>query len=429
MHIMASVLQLGNATPTQDAGQPEPDVRAAKLHRYGTVLTAAMVLLAVLGLIAVYWTTTRHPWTDDAEIFANYIGIAPVVEGPILHLNVADNQPVKQGDLLFEVDDRPYKYALDHSVSDQAALEGQIVDEQRRIRAEVNAVTASGAATRSASANVDRAQASIREAEADVAHSEAALDRAKAEWAYAENNLHRVEPLLVKQFVTVDQVDQARTTERTSAQSVHEAESQLALNRAHLNSMLAALAQAKASEEQSTAQLQQSQSSVLTLDPLVAQRQGRAAAIANAKYNYDECRVYAPFDARVTNLVISQGAYAHVGQEIFTLIDTRVWWVLANFRETQLKYVRPGMTADIYVMSDAGLRFTGVVESTGFGVTPDPSFWGRATPGLPDVQRTLSWVHLASRYPVRIRIQSPPSDVIRLGESAVVVIRGYKRKP
>ena len=266
-----------------------------------------MVLLAVVGLIVVYWVTTRHPQTDDAEIFANYIGIAPVVEGPILHLNVADNQHVKQGDLLFEIDDRPYKYALDRAVSDQAALEGQIVDEQRRIRAEVHAVTASGAATRSADANVDRAQASIREAEADVAHSEAALDRAKAESAYAENNLHRVEPLLAKQYVTVDQVDQARTTERTSAQSVHEAESQLALNRAHLNSMLAALAEAKASAEQSTAQLHQSQSSVLTLDPLVAQRQGRAAAIANAQYNYDQCRVYAPFDARVTNLVISQG--------------------------------------------------------------------------------------------------------------------------
>jgi membrane fusion protein, multidrug efflux system len=418
--------------PDQDTGQPAQDLhipKTAKLHWYGRVFSVAMVLLAVVGLIAVYLVTTWHPQTDDAEIFANYIGIAPVVEGPILHLNVADNQRVKQGDLLFEIDDRPYKYAFDRAVSDQATLEGQIVDEQRRIQAEVHAVTASGAATRSASANVDRAQASIREAEADVAHSEAALDRAKTEWGYAENNLHRVEPLLVKQFVTVDQVDQARTTERASEQSVHEAESQLALNRAHLNSMLAALEQAKASSEQSTAQLHQSQSSVLTLDPLVAQRQGRAAAIANAKYNYDQCRVYAPFDARVTNLVISEGAYAHVGQEIFTLIDNRVWWVLANFRETQLKHIQPGMTADIYVMSDPGSRLTGVVESTGYGVIPDPSFWGRITPGLPDVQRTLSWVHLASRYPVRIRIQSPPSDAIRLGESAVVVVRGYNRKP
>src|SRR5271169_4692972 len=414
---------------TQDTGQPEQDDRLAKLQWYGRVFTAAMVLLAIVGLIAVYSVTTWHPQTDDAEVFANYIGIAPVVEGPILRLNVADNQWVKRGDLLFEIDDRPYKYAADRAVSDQAALEGQVVDEQRRIQAEVHAVTASGAATRSASANVDRAQALIREAEADVAHSQASLDRAKAESAYAENNLHRVEPLLVKQYVTVDQVDQARTTEQASAQSVHEAESQLTLNRAHLNSMLAALAQAQASAEQSTAQLHQSQSSVLTLDPLVSQRQGRDAAIANAQYNYNQCRVYAPFDARVTGLIISEGAYAHIGQQIFTLIDTRVWWVVANFRETQLKHVQPGMAADVYVMSDAGLRCTGIVESTGYGVVPDPSIQGRITSGLPDVQRTLSWVRLASRYPVRIRIESPPPGVIRVGESAVVVVRGYKRKP
>jgi multidrug efflux system membrane fusion protein len=415
--------------PTQDSNQPEQDNRLERLDRYGRAFTAAMVLLAMVGLIAVYLVTTHDPQTDDAEVFANYIGIAPVVEGPILHLNVADNQRVKQGDLLFEIDDRPYKYALDHATSDRASLEGEIVDEQRRIGAQVHAVTASDAATRSATANVDRAQSSVREAEADVTHSEASLDRAKTEWAYAQNNLHRVEPLLAKQFVTVDQVDQARTTERASAQSVHEAESQLALNRAHLNSMLAALAEAKASAEQSTAELHQSQSSVLSLDPYVAQRQGRTAAIANAQYNYDQCRVYAPFDARVTNLVISQGAYSHIGQEIFTLIDTRVWWVVANFRETQLKHVQPGMTADVYLMSEPGLRLTGVVESTGYGVIPDPSLLGRITPGLPDVQRTLSWVRLASRYPVRIRIQSPPSDVIRLGESAVVVVRGYPRKP
>lgn len=414
--------------PIEDSGEHGANARVESLRWMGRAFTAATALLAILALVAVYSVTVRHPWTDDAEIFANYIGIAPVVEGPILHLNVVDNQRVQKGDLLFEIDDRPYKYALEHTVSEQAGLEGQITDEERRIRAEENAVTASGAATRSASANVDRAQASIREAEAAVAHSGAALDRAKAEWAYAQNNLHRLEPLLVKQFVTIDQVDQARTTERATAQSVHEAESQMALNQAQLNSMLAALAEAKASADESTAHFHESQSSVLTLDPLVAQREGRAAAIADAQYNYNECRVYAPFDARVTDLVISEGAYAHKGQEIFTLIDTRVWWVLANFRETQLKHVRAGMTADVYLMSDPGQRLSGVVESVGYGVTPDPSILGRITSGLPEVQRTLSWVHLASRYPVRIRIQSPPADTMRLGESAVVVIRGSRSK-
>jgi hypothetical protein len=194
-----------------------------------------------------------NAWAETSEAVFD-MESADGVEGPVLRLNVADHQRVASGDLLFEIDDRPYKYALDHATSDQAALEGQIVDEQRRIQAEVHAVDASGANTRNATANVDRAQASIREAEADVAHSQAALDRAKAEWTYAANNLHRVEPWLTKQFVTVDQVDQARTAERASDQALHEAESQLALSQAHLNSMRAELAQARASFEQSTAQ-------------------------------------------------------------------------------------------------------------------------------------------------------------------------------
>ena len=162
--------------PTQETGQPEQDDRLAKLQWYGRALTAAMVLLAIIGLIAVYSVAIRHPQTDDAAIFANYIGIAPVVQGPVLHLNVADNQRVEQGDLLFEIDDRPYKYALDRAVSDQATprrrggrrTEAHWGRSARRHR--------SGAATRSASANVDRAQDSIREAQADVARSQAALD-------------------------------------------------------------------------------------------------------------------------------------------------------------------------------------------------------------------------------------------------------------
>jgi multidrug efflux system membrane fusion protein len=82
------------------------------------------------------------------------------------------------------------------------------------------------------------------------------------------------------------------------------------------------------------------------------------------------------------------------------------------------------MRADVYVLSKPNVRFAGVVDSIGFGVTPDADVVGRLTTGLPDVQRTLNWVHLASRYPVRVRVQDPPSDLFRVSESAVVVVRG-----
>jgi membrane fusion protein, multidrug efflux system len=167
---------------------------------------------------------------------------------------------------------------------------------------------------------------------------------------------------------------------------------------------------------------------VLTLDPLTAQREGRASAIRTAEYNLNNCKVYSPFDARVTNLNISQGAYAHTGQQVFTLIDTRVWWAVANFRETQLHRIKPGMHADVYVLSRPTVKYDGVVDSVGFGVQPDSTLVGTfASTGLPDVQRSLNWVHLATRYPVRVRINAPESEPFRLSESAVVVVRGDEK--
>jgi multidrug efflux system membrane fusion protein len=230
--------------------------------------------------------------------------------------------------------------------------------------------------------------------------------------------------LLAKQFVTVDQIDQAKTLQTTRQQALQQARSQLALSQARFDSAQAQYKQAQAILEQSHEQIQQAAHAVTTLEPLTAQRSGRSSAIDLARYNLDNCRFIAPFEGRVTNLTISEGAYAHIGQEIFTLIDSRTWWAVANFRETQLRHIHPGMKADVYVLSRPNIRFPGVVDSVGFGVTPDADIVGRFTQGLPDVQRTLNWVHLASRFPVRVRIEEHPSDLFRLSESAVVVIHG-----
>jgi len=363
---------------------------------FGRWISIAIVAAAVVLGLAVLYHANYYPRTEDAEIFANFIGIAPQVDGPLIRLNVKDNQFVKKGELLFEIDERPYQYALETAISEQAALEGQIGDEQRKIAALMSAVSV--------------AQANIHGSEAAVANAERGVTRARAEWAYANNNVHRLEPLLTSQFVTVDQVDKARTSETAQAEALRQAESQLQLAQAELNSALA--------------QHEQASHAVTTLEPLITRRGAKAAAVKNARYNLDNCRVYAPFDARVTNLTISEGAYAHVGQEMFTLIDARTWWAIGNFREGQLKRIAPGMRTDVYVLSKPNVRFSGVVDSLGFGVTPDPDLIGRLEPGLPDVQRTLNWVHLASRYPVRVRVTNPTPDLFRVGESAVVTIRG-----
>ena len=314
--------------------------------------------------------------------------------------------------------------ALERAISEQATLEGQISDERRKIAALVSAVSVSQANIQGTEADVTRSEAAVDQARADVANAEQGVSRARAEWDYANNNLHRIEPLLVKQFVTVDQVDRARTSEVAQAEALKQAQSQLRLSQAGLQSTLAQEERSRAMLQQSHAQHEQAQHAVTTLEPLVNQRGAKASAIETARYNLNNCRVYAPFNARVTNLTISEGAYAHVGQQVFTLIDARTWWAVANFREGQLQHIAPGMKADVYVMSKPDRRFSGVVDSIGFGVTPDADVFGHLEPGLPDVQRTLNWVHLASRYPVRVRVDNPPPELFRVSESAVVVIRG-----
>jgi membrane fusion protein, multidrug efflux system len=390
----------------------------------GRVISAASVLGAVILGIVVLYQVNFDPRTDDAEVLANFIGIAPQVEGPLVQLPVHDNQFVKKGELLYEIDRRPYEYALERALSEQATLEGQIGDEARKIAALLSAVSVAQANISSSEADVTRWGAAVDQARADLANAEQGVERARAEWTYANNNLHRIQPLLVKQFVTVDQVDRAASSELALAQALKQAESQVRLSQAGLQSALAQYEHSKTVLQQSKAQHQEAQHAVTTLEPLTNQRGAREAAVKNARYNLDNCRVYAPFDARVTNLLISEGAYAHVGQQMFTLIDARVWWIVANFREGQLGHINPGMRADVYVMSQPSVRLSGVVESIGFGVTPDEDLIGRFATGLPDVQRTLNWVHLASRYPVRVRVANPRPELFRVSESAVVEIRG-----
>ena len=392
------------------------------------VLSRSLGLLIVLGAVGAglaAWRETRvNPQTDDAEVFANLIGIAPEVNGRIVKIPVKDNQFVRQGELLFEIDPTPYEYALETAKSQQATLEGQIRDLQRTIGAQTSAVASARANTMNSQARIASSEAAVQAAKANVDASKAELSRAEADYAYAENNLSRLEPLLRKQFVTVDLVDQARTSRSVKGEAVRQMRARLALAEAQWAAAVAQQRESQAASAQSDAQLDQSIKSVAILDPLIAQRQGRAAAVKNAQYDLERCKVYAPFDARVTNLTISEGAYARVGQQAFTLIDARTWWVVANFRETELTRVRPGMKADVFVMSRPSEKFEGTVDSAGFGVTPDASLVGNLSQGLPDVQRSLNWVHLAARFPVRIRVDAPSPEVFRIGASAMVVVHG-----
>ena len=159
---------------------PEDDEEAEPPRQTtgGRIVSAALVLGALVALAIAIFQTDRDPRTDDAEVFANYIGLAPLVNGPITEIHIHDNQQVHAGEVLFRIDDRPYRYALERAISDRAALEGQIEDEARRIRSLESAAVAANAGTRSAEASVGEATATVDQARLDIANAEAAVARA-----------------------------------------------------------------------------------------------------------------------------------------------------------------------------------------------------------------------------------------------------------
>ncbi len=298
-------------------GQPQrerqPDDPGDELQRkrrspVGWVVFASVVMLAGAIAILAVARAVDHPRTDDAEVLANFIGMAPQVEGPIMELPIRDNQYVRAGDLLFVIDERPYQYALERALSQQAALEGQIEDRQRYINSQISGVHVARANVASSASNRDAMAATIAEAEANVADARAALRRAQADRDYAADNLHRLEPLLAQQFVTVDQVDQARTLLESRTRTVQQAEAQVALNEARVRTNQSHFEQSNADVEQREAQQDQAVNGVETLAPLSGQREERAAAVRTAQYNLNNCRVYAPFDGYITNLTTSVGA-------------------------------------------------------------------------------------------------------------------------
>lgn len=388
--------------------------------RLGRFLLIGVVLAAAFTLLLTILEVDRHPRTDDANVWANYIEIAPEVSGRLVQLPVKDNASVKKGGLLFVIDPRPYEYALEQALADQQLLEQQIIDEGRKIAAQNSAVKAAGAAVHVSNTGIQTASSSIDLAKAAVTRAEAAKATAEARLKYATNDLNRIQPLLQKQFVTVDQVDQTNTAVHVAQGNYDESQAALVQAQASLEESVLRHEQAGNTAVESQARLGQAVHTVDRVETLLAQRPARAAKVDSARLDLERTRVLAPFDAYVTSMNISEGAYARPGSPLFTLIDTRNWYVIANYRESMLKNIRIGSLVDVYVMGHPDRKFGGHVESIGYGVFPED---GKVAGGLPNIERTLNWVHLSARFPVRVHIDDPDPNLFRIGATAVTVVR------
>jgi multidrug efflux system membrane fusion protein len=397
--------------------QPAENLTRKRLGRaIGIVVVAGAAVILLLAVL----DTNRYPRTDDASVRANIIEIAPEVSGRLTQLPVRDNEFVKKGDPLFVIDPRPYEYAVAQALSDQEALEQQIVDAKRRIAAQRSGVEAAQAGVHNSKTGIKTAGSSIELARATVSRAQASVAEADAHLKYTTNDLHRIEPLLKKQYVTVEQVDQATTAVSVAQGAYDEAQAALAQAQAQLRQAELREQEADISASESQAKLGQAIHTVDTVDTLMSQRPGKAAKVDSAKLDLERCRVVAPFDAYVTNMNIAEGAYARPGSPLFTLIDTRTWYVIANYRESKLKDIRLGDHVDVYLMGHPNRKFNGTVESIGYGVFPED---GKVTAGLPQIERTLNWVHLSTRFPVRVRVTDPDPNFFRIGATAVTVVR------
>jgi multidrug efflux system membrane fusion protein len=355
----------------------------------------------------------NRPQTDDATVRANFIGVAPHASGHIVQLLVKDNQFVHQGDLLFTIDPRPYEHAV-------ARAKANLVLTRKEVDSLEKQLKVADASIARANAQVSASAADIQRAEAQSIAAEAALQRAQGEFKEADDHYHRVEPLLAKELTTADLVQVASTRQLVAQTGVSQAEKALS---AAKSSVVAAKAQHLAVE----AALEQSKVDRLRAEDNIGRegdfnaRIGVAEAqLAQAELDLGYCQVRAPFSGKVVNLNISLGEFAHSGTQVFTLVDTRTWYVVANFRETQLNHIQEEAPAQVYLQFKGGKRFRGKVVGPGWAVAPE---YGTSTMGLPNVPRNLDWVRLAQRFPVRIEIENP-DDSFRIGASAVVTITG-----
>lgn len=331
----------------------------------GRIISIIVIVGVILLVMAVWAIIERHPRTDDAIAEANVIGVAPRVHGEIIKLNVQDNQDVKEGDVLFEIDPADFQLALDNAKAALVALDQQI----------------------------EVARSQDEELKFEVIAAQAGVDQAKAELKQTTDTLHRLQPLLPKGFATADDVEKADT-------QVQVATTTLAAQEQRLNTAKVALS---------------------SLATLLAQRPGAEAAVNLAALQLSYCKVTALFPGKVVNLNISVGAYANVGVPVFALLDTRKWYVIANFREGEIRHFGIGSPVDVYLLSAPRHHFKGTVQGIGWAVLSDDYI--NFSSDVPQVPRELNWVHIAQRFPVRIEIENPDPALFRKGASAVAIIK------
>lgn len=349
-------------------------------------LTGAVVLVAVLAVLWKYWAYVTNPWTRDGQVRANVIQVAPRVSGPIVKLPIRDNQLVKAGDLLFEIDPRTYQAALDQASANLDQTRDRIKDLEAQVKA--------------AEAALDQARSGINEAESAVASAEATLVKSKADFGRATN-------LVAKGDVSKRTYDEAVAANDVAQANLAKAQAQRI--------------QASAGLLQSQAELARAKAELGAPGEDNAQLRGARAALESAKLNLEFTQVRASVEGYVTNLNLRLGSQAVANQPALALVDAASFWVHGYFRESMVGNVRAGDRAIVTLMTYPDRPLEGEVDSIGWGIAQKDGSTGPDL--LPQVSPTFQWIRLAQRIPVRVHLDKIPEGVaLRVGTTASVLV-------
>jgi multidrug resistance efflux pump len=349
-------------------------VRGGRFRIIPVLMTLAMAAVAsVFGwwMWQIYMLT---PWTRDGVVRTYVVTIAPEVAGRVVELPVVDNQFVHKGDLLLVVDPTDYNVA----------------------------VALSEAAVRQAQADTENVEAQITVQQAQVSASQAQVESAQAALTFAQQQAARYRDLAQKEVGTVQMEQQTASTLGQSQAALKNAQSSLTLAQRQVASLKAQLGAAEATIARAKAQLNQ------------------------AQVNLDRTQIHSPVNGWVTNLLVQLGDYATVGRMVLAVVDADSFWVDAYFEETQLASIRDGDPASIKLMGYNDLVH-GTVAGTARGINVANA---RADEqGLATVNPIFTWVRLAQRVPVRIRIDKVPEGVrLVAGMTATVQVDVDKKR-
>ncbi len=385
------------------------------------------VIILVVGAIVVWRYFAVRESTDDAQIDGHITPIAARVGGTVLRVNVDDNQIVKAGTVLVEIDPRDYDVAQQRA--DAAFADAQAAAQAASVGVPIMSTTTSSQVS-TAGANVERAQAGLQAAthgvdvaKARLTSAQARLREATATSTRASRDLDRMKQLVAKEEISQQQYDaavsaaeSARAAVDAAQAAVAEAEQGVQVAESQRIQAMGALTQAQAEQRTAATGPQQVRASEAKAAAAEAQVKQAQAALEQARLNLQYTKIVAPADGAVSKKSVEPGQVIQPGQPLLALVPLEDIWVTANFKETQLRDMRVGQAADISV--DAyGRTYTGRVQSIAAAT-------GARFSLLPPENATGNYVKVVQRVPVKITFDKgqDPNHLLRPGMSVVVTV-------